>query len=85
MQKVTMYTTAYCPYCNRAESLLKQRGVMEIHKIRIDEDPTEREIMMARTQRRSVPQIYIGNTYVGGFDELSSLDNESKLLMLLNS
>lgn len=85
MQKVTMYTTGCCPYCNRAEMLLKQRGVTEISKIRIDKSPAERDIMMARTLRRSVPQIYIGETYVGGFDELSALDRASELLPLLNS
>ena len=74
MQKVTMYTTGYCPFCTRAEALLKQKGVAEINKIRVDEDPTLREQMMAITQRRTVPQVFIGDTHVGGFDDLSALD-----------
>ena len=85
MQKVTMYTTGYCPYCTRAEALLKQKGVTEIHKIRIDENPAEREAMMARTQRRTVPQIYIGQTHVGGFDDLVALDKASQLMPLLGA
>ncbi len=64
--------------------LLTQRGVAEIEKIRIDEDPEQRSIMMERTGRRTVPQIYIGDTHVGGFDDLSALDREGKLLPLLN-
>lgn len=84
MQKVTMYTTGHCPYCTRAEMLLKQKGVLDIHKIRIDEDPAEREAMMARTQRRTVPQIYIGPTHVGGFDDLVALDKINQLTPLLN-
>ena len=85
MQKVTMYTTGYCPFCTRAETLLKQKGVAEINKIRVDEDPTLREQMMAITQRRSVPQVFIGDTHVGGFDDLSALDRAGGLLPLLNS
>jgi glutaredoxin 3 len=85
MNKVVMYTTGYCPFCNRAEMLLKQRGVAEIEKIRIDEDIAQRTLMMERTGRRTVPQIYIGDTHVGGFDDLSALDKEGKLLPLLNS
>ena len=84
MNKVVMYTTGYCPYCTRAEMLLKQRGVTEIEKIRIDEDTAQRAIMMERTGRRTVPQIYIGATHVGGFDDLSALDREGKLVPLLN-
>jgi len=84
MNKVVMYTTGYCPYCTRAEALLTQRGVTAIEKIRIDEDASEREKMMQRTGRRTVPQIYIGDTHVGGFDDLSALDREGKLLALLN-
>ncbi len=84
MNKVVMYTTGYCPYCTRAEMLLKQRGVAEIEKIRIDEDTAQRALMMERTGRRTVPQIYIGETHVGGFDDLSALDREGKLLPLLN-
>ncbi|MDN3987337.1 glutaredoxin 3 [Zwartia vadi] len=84
MNKVVMYTTGYCPFCTRAEMLLNQRGVTEIEKIRIDEDTAQRAIMMERTGRRTVPQIYIGETHVGGFDDLSALDREGKLVPLLN-
>ena len=84
MQKVLMYTTGYCPYCTRAEMLLKQKGVETIEKIRIDEDPAERDAMMARTGRRTVPQIYIGQTHVGGFDDLAALDRAGELTPLLN-
>ncbi len=84
MNKVVMYTTGYCPSCSRAEMLLTQRGVAEIEKIRIDEDTEQRSIMMERTGRRTVPQIYIGDTHVGGFDDLSALDRDGKLLPLLN-
>ena len=83
MNIVVMYTTGYCPYCSRAEMLLKQRGVAEIEKIRIDVDTDQRAIMMQRTGRRTVPQIYIGDTYVGGFDDLAALDREGKLLPML--
>lgn len=84
MSKVVMYTTDYCPYCSRAEMLLTQRGVTEIEKIRIDIDTEQRALMMERTGRRTVPQIYIGDTHVGGFDDLSALDREGKLMPLLN-
>ncbi|MFY9136185.1 glutaredoxin 3 [Zwartia sp.] len=84
MNKVVMYTTGYCPFCTRAEMLLTQRGVTAIEKIRIDEDTAQRALMMERTGRRTVPQIYIGETHVGGFDDLSALDKEGKLLPLLN-
>ncbi|MFZ9140170.1 MAG: glutaredoxin 3 [Burkholderiaceae bacterium] len=83
MQKVTMYSTAVCPYCQRAEMLLKQRGVTEIDKIRIDLDPAQRDEMMAKTGRRTVPQIFIGQTHVGGFDDLAALDREGGLVSLL--
>lgn len=83
MQKVVMYSTAVCPYCQRAEALLKRKGVQEIEKIRIDLDPAQREVMMERTQRRTVPQIYIGETHVGGFDDLYALDQDGKLDPLL--
>ncbi len=83
MAKVTMYTTTVCPFCVRAEMLLKQRGVNEINKIRIDLDAQERAAMMERTGRRTVPQIYIGDTHVGGYDELAALDREGKLIPLL--
>ena len=83
MQKVTMYSTAVCPYCQRAEMLLKQRGVSEIDKIRIDLDPAQRDEMMAKTGCRTVPQIFIGQTHVGGFDDLAALDREGGLASLL--
>ena len=83
MQKVTMYSTAVCPYCQRAEMLLKQRGVTEIDKIRIDLDPAQRDEMMAKTGRRTVPQIFICQTHVGGFDDLAALDREGGLVPLL--
>jgi glutaredoxin 3 len=84
MQPVTMYTTAVCPYCTRAKQLLKQRGVENIEEIRVDADPAQREAMMTRTGRRTVPQIYIGGTHVGGFDDLSALDGKGGLMPLLN-
>jgi glutaredoxin 3 len=71
---VTMYSTVVCPYCVRAEQLLKERGVTTIEKILIDSDPVKREEMMTRTGRRTVPQIYVGDTHVGGFDDLAALD-----------
>ncbi|MBW7902335.1 MAG: glutaredoxin 3 [Rhodocyclaceae bacterium] len=78
-----MYSTAVCPYCVRAEQLLRTRGVAEIEKIRVDLDPARREEMMQRTGRRTVPQIYIGDTHVGGCDELIALDRAGGLLPLL--
>jgi glutaredoxin 3 len=81
--KVTMYSTSVCPYCVRAEQLLRQRGVAEIDKIRIDVDPALRDQMIARTGRRTVPQIYIGDTHVGGFDDLAALDRAGGLTPLL--
>jgi glutaredoxin 3 len=81
--KVLMYSTAVCPYCQRAEALLKARGVAEIEKIRIDLDPAQRDLMIERTGRRTVPQIYVGQTHVGGFDDLSALDRDGKLAGLL--
>jgi glutaredoxin 3 len=81
---VIMYCTAVCPYCTMAERLLKSKGVEEIEKIRVDFDPTIREAMMSKTGRRTVPQIYIGETHVGGFDDLSALDRAGKLNALLN-
>jgi len=79
-----MYCTAVCPYCVAAERLLKSRGVESIDKIRIDEQPDFREQMMARTGRRTVPQIYIGETHVGGFDDINALDKTGGLMKLLN-
>jgi glutaredoxin 3 len=85
MQNVLMYTTAVCPYCIRAKAILKQRGVEQVEEIRIDADPAQRQVMMTRTGRRTVPQIYIGDTYVGGCDELQALDRQGKLMPLLNA
>jgi glutaredoxin 3 len=79
-----MYTTAVCPYCVRAKMLLKARGVTEIEEIRIDLDRARRDEMMSKTQRRTVPQIYIGDTHVGGFDDMSALDRAGKLRPLLD-
>lgn len=78
-----MYSTGICPYCVMAERLLKAKGVENIDKIRIDIDPQQRAEMMEKTGRRTVPQIYIGDTYVGGFDDLSALDRAGKLDPLL--
>ena len=85
MAIVTMYSTGVCPYCVRAEMLLKQRGVTDIQKIRIDLDPSQRAIMMERTGRRTVPQIYIDDTHVGGYDDLAALDRAGGLMPLLNA
>jgi glutaredoxin 3 len=82
---VVMYSTAVCPYCVMAERLLKSKGVEEIEKIRVDLDPEIRIAMMEKTGRRTVPQIYIGETFVGGFDDLSALDRAGKLDALLQS
>jgi glutaredoxin 3 len=78
-----MYTTAVCPFCQRAEQLLQARGVTTIEKIRIDLDPQRRAEMMAASGRRTVPQIWIGERHVGGFDDLAALDRAGELLPLL--
>jgi glutaredoxin 3 len=78
-----MYTTAVCPYCQRAEMLLRKKGVTELEKIRVDLDPQRREEMMRITGRRTVPQIFIGSHHVGGFDDLAELDAEGRLDPLL--
>ncbi|MBA2722395.1 MAG: glutaredoxin 3 [Methylibium sp.] len=83
MSPVKMYTTLVCPYCQRAKMLLQQRGVEHIEEIRIDLDPVQRQSMMERTGRRTVPQIYIGDTLVGGCDELIALDQRGGLAPLL--
>jgi glutaredoxin 3 len=83
MPKISMYSTGVCPYCQRAEALLKSKGVTEIEKIRIDLEPARREEMMEKTGRRTVPQIYIGEFHVGGFDDLAALDRAGKLEPLL--
>jgi glutaredoxin 3 len=83
MTPVKMYTTAVCPYCVRAKQLLKSRGVELIEEIRVDLDPAERERMMSLTGRRTVPQIFIGETHVGGCDDLMALDGRGGLMPLL--
>lgn len=83
MNAVRMYTTQVCPYCVRAKALLKQRGVEQIEEIRVDLDPAQREHMMEITGRRTVPQIFIGATHVGGCDDLIALDQRGGLLPLL--
>jgi glutaredoxin 3 len=84
MNKVVMYSTAVCPYCVRAEALLRRKGVIEIEKIRIDLDPAQRDHMMEITGRRTVPQIFIADTHVGGCDDLYALDHAGKLDTLLS-
>lgn len=83
--RVLMYCTAVCPFCVMAERLLKSKGVEDIEKVRVDLDPQQREAMMEKTRRRTVPQIYIGDTHVGGFDDLSALDRAGKLDALLHA
>lgn len=83
MAHVIMYSTTVCPYCVAAERLLKERGVEQIEKILIDREPGRREEMMTRTNRRTVPQIYIDDRHIGGFDDLSALDREGGLVPLL--
>jgi len=85
MQKVKMYTTLVCPYCVRAKMLLKQRGVADIEEIRVDLNPAERQTMVRITGRRTVPQIFIGDTHVGGCDDLIWLDQQGDLMPLLTS
>jgi len=83
MAKVLMYCTAVCPYCVRAEQLLKSKGVQEIEKVRIDLQPELRVAMTEKTGRRTVPQIYINDEYVGGYDDLAALDHAKGLDKLL--
>ncbi|PUE09383.1 glutaredoxin 3 [Limnohabitans sp. T6-5] len=85
MQAVKMYTTAVCPYCIRAKQLLKAKGVAQIEEIRIDLDPVQRDHMMQITGRRTVPQIYVGDTHVGGCDDLMALDAKGGLVPLLQA
>lgn len=85
MAKVRMFTTQVCPYCVRAKQLLKTRGVDELEEIRVDLDPSQREHMMAITGRRTVPQIFIGQTHVGGCDDLLALDRAGGLQPLLDA
>ena len=84
MQNVKMYTTAVCPYCVQAKRILKSKGVELIEEIRIDTNPAERSAMMERTGRRTVPQIFIGDTHVGGCDDLMDLDSRGGLMPLLH-
>ena len=83
MTAVRMYTTQVCPYCVRAKALLKQRGVAQIDEVRIDLDPVQRDQMIGLTGRRTVPQIFIGSTHVGGCDDLMALDRSGGLAPLL--
>jgi glutaredoxin 3 len=81
-RKVTMYSTGVCPFCQMAERLLRSKGVA-IEKIRVDLEPERRAEMMAKTGRRTVPQIYIGETHVGGFEELAALEHAGRLEAML--
>ncbi|OGA27477.1 MAG: glutaredoxin 3 [Betaproteobacteria bacterium RIFCSPLOWO2_02_FULL_65_24] len=83
MARVRMYATGWCPYCLRAETLLRAKGVAEIEKIRVDLDPGRKDEMIGKTGRRTVPQIYIGDVHVGGYDDLYALDRAGKLEPLL--
>lgn len=85
MAKVMMYSTGVCPYCTMAEKLLRSKGVAEIEKVRVDLDPARRDEMMQKTGRRTVPQIYIGETHIGGFDDLSALEKAGGLDAMLAS
>ena len=85
MPAVKMYTTAVCPYCIRAKQILKSKGVEHIEEIRIDIDPQARATMMDITRRRTVPQIFIGDTHVGGCDDLIALDGQGGLMPLLQA
>ena len=85
MPVVKMYTTAVCPYCTRAKQILKSKGVEQIEEIRIDTDPAQRDHMMQITGRRTVPQIFIGQTHVGGCDDLMALDAKGGLVSLLQA
>ena len=83
MSKVLMYSTGVCPYCVRAEQLLTRKGVTDIEKVRVDLQPERRDEMIERTGRRTVPQIFIGETHVGGCDDLYELERQGKLDPLL--
>jgi glutaredoxin 3 len=83
MEKVLMYSTGVCPYCDRAERLLMRKGVQQIEKVRVDLHPELRIKMMEKTGRRTVPQIYINEVYVGGYDDLAALDQAGELDALL--
>jgi glutaredoxin 3 len=83
MSQITMYATAVCPFCVQAERLLRAKGVAQIDKIRVDLEPARRQEMMEKTGRRTVPQIYIGDEHVGGYDDLVALDRAGKLVPML--
>jgi len=85
MAKITMYSTGMCPFCQMAERLLRSKGVSAIDKIRVDLEPERRVEMMEKTGRRTVPQIYIGETHVGGYDDLAALDRVGRLEELLRA
>ncbi len=85
MAKIFMYATASCPFCLRAEALLAQRGFADVEKIRVDLQPEEREVMMQRTGRHTVPQIFIGDRHIGGCDDLTALDASGGLMPLLEA
>jgi glutaredoxin 3 len=85
MPSVKMYTTGYCPYCTRAKQFLQSKGVAQIEEVRIDADPAARIAMMEITGRRTVPQIFIGTTHVGGYDDLVALDGRGGLQPLLDA
>ena len=84
MNKVVMYSKDYCPYCARAKMLLAERGVTDLEIIRIDQDTAQRDVMIERTGRRTVPQIFIGDQHIGGCDDLVALDRAGGLVPLLN-
>lgn len=81
--EISMYTTGICPYCTMAKTFLKSQGYEDIREIRVDTDPKERELMMERTRRTSVPQIFIGDVHVGGYDDMMALHRKGELLPLL--
>lgn len=85
MTRIIMYTTGFCPYCKMAENLLRSKGVTDIEMIRVDLDPEQRADMMGKTGRRTVPQIFIGDRHIGGYDDLARLDHQGELSSLLVS
>jgi glutaredoxin 3 len=85
MPRITMYATAVCPYCQRAEALLRKKGVADLEKIRVDLDPSRKDEMIAKTGRRTVPQIFIGERHIGGCDDLYALDQAGGLDPLLTA
>ena len=85
MAKVSMYSSGVCPFCQMAERLLRAKGVAAIDKIRVDLEPEKRVEMMEKTGRRTVPQIYIGGTHVGGYEELAALEHAGRLDELLRA